>query len=141
MDGYGTVGSPLSGETMHAELHRRWSRSATIQHHRRCSELVDPSEVPVIGPVRFSAWTETSSQVSHLEALEADSDAGAEIRSRLRELAALKARRERELEAAEPALAMKPDREQAQELVDLVQQVDYQVEPAGAEARRQDESA
>jgi hypothetical protein len=40
-------------------------------------------------------------QVSHLEALEADTDAGAEIRSRLRELTALKARRERELEAAE----------------------------------------
>jgi site-specific DNA recombinase len=33
-------------------------------------------------------------QVSHLEALEADTDAGAETRSRLRELAALKARRE-----------------------------------------------
>lgn len=63
-------------------------------------------------------------QVSHLEALEADTDAGAEIRSRLRELAALKARREREFEAAERALAMKPDREQAQELVDLLPQVD-----------------
>jgi hypothetical protein len=56
--------------------------------------------------------------VSHLEALEADTDAGAEIRSRLRELAALKARRERELEVA------KPDREQAQELVDLLPQLD-----------------
>jgi site-specific DNA recombinase len=63
-------------------------------------------------------------QVSHLEALEADTDAGAEIRSRLRELAALKARRERELKAAERALAMKPDREAAQELVDLLPQVD-----------------
>jgi hypothetical protein len=63
-------------------------------------------------------------QVSHLEALEADTDAGAEIRSRLRELAALKARRERELQAAERAVAAKPDREQAQELVDLLPQLD-----------------
>jgi len=63
-------------------------------------------------------------QVSHLEALEADTDAGAEIRSRLRELAALKARRERELEVAERALAANPDREQAQELVDLLPQLD-----------------
>ena len=64
-------------------------------------------------------------QVSHLmEALEADTDAGAEIRSRLRELAALKARRERELEAAERALATKPDREQARELVNLLPQLD-----------------
>ncbi len=63
-------------------------------------------------------------QVSHLEALEADTDAGAEIRSRLRELAALKARREREFQAAERALATKPDREQAQELVDLLPQLE-----------------
>jgi hypothetical protein len=63
-------------------------------------------------------------QVSHLDALEADTDAGAVIRSRLRELAALKARRERELQAAERALATKPDREQAQELVDLLPQLD-----------------
>ena len=63
-------------------------------------------------------------QVSHLEALEADTDAGAEVRSRLRELAALKARRERELEAAERALATKPDREQARELVNLLPQLD-----------------
>jgi hypothetical protein len=63
-------------------------------------------------------------QVSHLEALEADTDAGAESRSRLRELAALKARRERELQAAERAVAAKPDREQAQELVDLLPQLD-----------------
>jgi hypothetical protein len=63
-------------------------------------------------------------QVSHLGALEADTDAGAEIRSRLRELAALKARRERELEVAERALAAKPDREQVQELVDLLPQLD-----------------
>jgi hypothetical protein len=63
-------------------------------------------------------------QVSHLEALEADTDAGAEIRSRLRELAALKARRERDLEVAERAVAAKPDREQAQELVDLLPQLD-----------------
>jgi len=56
--------------------------------------------------------------------LEADTDAGAEIRSRLRELAALKARRERELEVAERALAAKPEREQAQELVDLLPQLD-----------------
>ncbi|HET7928059.1 MAG TPA: hypothetical protein VFM40_00740 [Actinomycetota bacterium] len=62
--------------------------------------------------------------MSHLEALEADTDAGAEIRGRLRELAALKARRQRELEVAERGLAMKPDREQAQELVDLLPQVD-----------------
>jgi hypothetical protein len=62
--------------------------------------------------------------VSHLEALEADTDAGAEVRSRLRELAALKARRERELEAGERALATKPDRVQAQELVDLLPQLD-----------------
>jgi hypothetical protein len=62
--------------------------------------------------------------VSHLKALEADTDAGAEIRSRLSELAALKARRERELEAAERALAARPDREQAQELVDLLPRVD-----------------
>ena len=63
-------------------------------------------------------------QVSHLEALEADTDAGAEIRRRLRELAALKARRERDLQAAERAVAAKPDREQAQELVDLLPQLD-----------------
>ncbi len=63
-------------------------------------------------------------QVSHLEALEADTEAGAEIRSRLRELAALKARREREFEAAERALAMKPDRDKAQELVDVLPQLD-----------------
>jgi site-specific DNA recombinase len=63
-------------------------------------------------------------QVSHLEALEADTDAGSEIRSRLRELAALKARRERELEGAERALAAKPDPQQAQELVDLLPQLD-----------------
>jgi len=63
-------------------------------------------------------------QVSHLEALGADTDAGAEIRSRLRELAALKARRERELQAAERAVAAKPDREQAQEFVDLLPQLD-----------------
>jgi hypothetical protein len=63
-------------------------------------------------------------QVSHLEALEADTDAGAEIRSRLRELTAQKARRERELEAAERALAAKRNREQAQELVDLLPQLD-----------------
>jgi site-specific DNA recombinase len=63
-------------------------------------------------------------QMSHLEALEADADAAAEIRSRLRELAALKARRERELEAAERASASKPDREQAQELVDLLPLLD-----------------
>ncbi len=62
--------------------------------------------------------------MSHLEALEADTDAGAEIRGRLRELAALKVRRERELEAAERALATKPDREQAQGLVDLLPQLD-----------------
>ncbi len=59
-----------------------------------------------------------------MKLMEADTDAGAEIRSRLRELAALKIRRERELEAAERALAMKPDREQAQELVDLLPQLD-----------------
>jgi hypothetical protein len=63
-------------------------------------------------------------QVSHLEALEADTDAGAEIRNRLRELAALKTRRERELGAAERALATRPDRERAQELVDLLPQLD-----------------
>jgi hypothetical protein len=63
-------------------------------------------------------------QISHLEALEADVDAADEIRSRLRELAALKARRERELEAAERALAAKPDLQQAQELVDLLPQLD-----------------
>jgi hypothetical protein len=63
-------------------------------------------------------------QVSHLEVLEADADAAAEIRSRLRELAALKARRERELGAAERALAAKPDLEQAQELVDLLPSLD-----------------
>ncbi len=62
--------------------------------------------------------------MSHLEALEADTDAGAEIRGRLRELAALKVRRERELEATERALATKPDREQAQGLVDLLPQLD-----------------
>jgi hypothetical protein len=63
-------------------------------------------------------------QVSHLEVLEADADAAAEIRGRLRELAALKARRERELEVAERALAAKPDRGEAQELVDLLPQLD-----------------
>jgi transcriptional regulator with XRE-family HTH domain len=61
------------------------------------------------------------STVSHLEALEADTDAASEIRSWLRELAALKARRERELEAAERAVAAKPDR---QELVDLLPLLD-----------------
>ena len=65
--------------------------------------------------------------MSHLEALEADTVAGAEIRSRLGELAALKAGRERELEATEHALARKPDREQAQELVDLLPQLDVDV--------------
>jgi hypothetical protein len=39
----------------------------------------------------------------HLETLEADTHARADIRSRLRKLASLKARRERELEAAERA--------------------------------------
>jgi hypothetical protein len=75
--------------------------------------------------------------VSHLEAVEADTDAGAEIRSRLRELAALKARRERELETAERALAMKPDREQAQELVDLLPQVDVDDTLLGEESFRE----
>ncbi len=41
--------------------------------------------------------------MSHLETVEADTHARAEIRSGLRELAALKARRDRELEAAERA--------------------------------------
>jgi hypothetical protein len=36
----------------------------------------------------------------------------------------LKVRRERELQAAERAIATKPDREQAQELVDLLPQLD-----------------
>jgi hypothetical protein len=55
---------------------------------------------------------------------EADADAAAEIRGRLRELAALKAGRERELEVAERALPAKPDRDEAQELVDLLPQLD-----------------
>ena len=60
-------------------------------------------------------------QVSHLEAPEAAADAAAG--KRLRELAALKTRRERELEAAERVPATKPDREQARELVDLLPQL------------------
>jgi hypothetical protein len=76
-------------------------------------------------------------QVSHLEALEADTDAGAEIRGRLRELAALKARRERELEAAERALAAKPNPDQAQELVDLLPQLDVDVALLAEESFRQ----
>jgi site-specific DNA recombinase len=76
-------------------------------------------------------------QVAHLEALEADTDAGAEIRSRLRELAALKVRRERELEAAERALATKPDREQAQELVDLLPQLDVDLTLLAEESFRE----
>jgi hypothetical protein len=55
---------------------------------------------------------------------EADADAAAAIRGRLRELAALKAGRERELEVAERALAAKPDRDEAHELVDLLPQLD-----------------
>jgi hypothetical protein len=68
---------------------------------------------------------------------EADTDAGAEIRSRLRELAALKVRRERELEAAERALASKPDREQAQELVDLLPQLDVDLALLAEESFRE----
>jgi hypothetical protein len=77
-------------------------------------------------------------QVSHLETLEADTDAGAEVRSRLRELAALKARRERELEAAKRAIATKPDREQAQELVDLLPQLDVDDTLLAEESFRED---
>ena len=76
-------------------------------------------------------------QVSHLEALEADTAAGAEIRSRLRELAGLKARRERELEATERAIARKPDGEQAQELVDLLPQLDVDVSLLAEESFRE----
>ena len=75
--------------------------------------------------------------MAHLEALEADTDAGAEIRSRLRDLAALKVRRERELEAAERALATKPDREQAQELVDLLPQLDVDLTLLAEESFRE----
>ncbi len=59
-------------------------------------------------------------QMANLEALEADTEAAAEIRGRLRELASIKGRRERELEVAERGLAAQPDPDQARQLVDLL---------------------
>ncbi len=63
-------------------------------------------------------------QMANLEALEADTEAAAEIRGRLRELASIKGRRERELEVAERGLAAQPDPDQARQLVDLLPLLD-----------------
>jgi len=61
-------------------------------------------------------------QVSHLEALEADTEQALRSEAASANWLRVKARLERELQAADRALAMKPDREQAQELVDLLPQ-------------------
>jgi site-specific DNA recombinase len=63
-------------------------------------------------------------QMENLEAVEADTSAAAEIRSRLRELASIKSRRERELEVAERALSAPADSERARQLVDLLPLID-----------------
>ena len=63
-------------------------------------------------------------QVSHLEALEADTEQALRSEAASANWLRVKARLERELQAADRALAMKPDREQAQELVDLLPQLD-----------------
>jgi hypothetical protein len=63
-------------------------------------------------------------QMANLEAVEADTEAAAAIRGRLRELASIKGRRERELELAERGLAGRPNPDQAQDLVDLLPLLD-----------------
>jgi len=58
--------------------------------------------------------------MANLEMEEPGSEAGAEIRARLRELAAMKAKRQRELEAAERALTGQPNPDTATSLLDLL---------------------
>ena len=59
-------------------------------------------------------------QMANLEIEEPGSEAAGEIRARLRELAAMKARRQRELEAAERAGIGQPDPDTATTLLDLL---------------------
>ncbi len=60
-------------------------------------------------------------QMANLEIEEPGSEAAGEIRARLRELAAMKARRQRELEAAERAVTGQPDPDTATTLLDRLQ--------------------
>jgi len=60
-------------------------------------------------------------QMANLEIEEPGSEAAGEIRARLRELAAMKARTQRELEAAERAVTGQPDPDTATTLLDRLQ--------------------
>ncbi len=62
--------------------------------------------------------------VTNLEAQEPDSEIADDIRARLEELAALRAKKQRALEAAEQEMAQVPDQESAETLVDALPLLD-----------------